>query len=87
MLLSIDDPVVVNPDTLSNHAFVKVNSPPQSTNGRAPIKLMSIQLDITIKIPSSFVKCETAGTKMRGKNPNEAEINELYNKVLKEESP
>ena len=31
MSVKIVDPVVVNPETLSNHAFVKVNSPPQIT--------------------------------------------------------
>ena len=48
----IEEPVVVNPDTISNRASTKFGISLEKTNGRHPKKLIAIQLPATQTIPS-----------------------------------
>lgn len=75
----MDDPVVVYPETLSNHAFVNVNSPPHRTKGRVPIKHDKIQLYTTIASASLFEILPTApGTNRIGNIPKRVAIKQVY---------
>lgn len=50
--VKILDPVVVNPETVSNIASTTDGISPLITNGMAPKKLITIQLIATVKNPS-----------------------------------
>ena len=50
--VKILDPVVVNPETVSNIASTTDGISPLITNGSAPKKLITIQLIATVKKPS-----------------------------------
>ena len=72
------EPVVVKPDTLSNHALAKVNSPPYKTYGRTPARQESSQLETTINRPSSFLMWVVAGTNKRGNTPKRNSTRVVY---------
>jgi len=73
----IEEPVVVKPDTLSNHALVKVNSPPHRIYGSAPNKQERSQLNITMINPSLFVIYVVEGMNIKKNIPKRAVTNEL----------
>jgi hypothetical protein len=77
--VNIVDPVVVNPETLSNQAFVKVNSPPHITYGTTPNKQVKSQLKTTIRKPSRELISFVCGTYIKGKIPNKNAIIDEYN--------
>ena len=83
MSSSIVAPVVVKPETLSNHAFMTVNwSPPQRTKGREPKMKESSQERTIITYPSRKVMAVALRTKMNGKAPADAVIrNEMTRAV------
>ena len=70
-------PVVVKPETLSNHAFTKENSPPHKIYGIAPDKQDINQLKTTINRPSLLVIPVAVGVKIRGNPPNTPVITAL----------
>jgi len=74
----MDDPVVVNPETLSNHEFVMVNSPPHNTYGTIPKRHANSQLDTRMTNPSLLAISFAGGTKINGKAPNSAEMRQVY---------
>ena len=67
--LRIDAPVVVNPETLSNHAFIIENSPPHIRYGKVPTMLDTIHAPTTMQYPSLLVMWSLRGTKIMGKHP------------------
>ena len=62
-------PVVVKPDTLSNHAFANVNGPPQRAYGSMPNRKESSHDRKMIMYPSFREICSVFRTKMKGKMP------------------
>ena len=52
MSFRMEAPVVVNPDTLSNSAFSRVNSRPYNRKGSMPNRQAKIQATTTMQLPS-----------------------------------
>ena len=69
MSVRIVEPVVVYPETLSNHAFASVNSPPQSTYGSMPNINDRIHENTMVIYPEWRVVEGLSFTKMNGKMP------------------
>jgi hypothetical protein len=67
--LRIVEPVVVYPETLSNHALISVNSPPQRTYGSIP-KIKESSHDSTmVRKPSLRERVWDFLMKIKGKPP------------------
>ena len=63
------EPVVVYPETLSNHAFINVNSPPQSTYGSIPNMKDRSHERTMVRKPSFRDSAWDFLTKMKGNPP------------------
>ena len=81
---NIDDPVVVYPETLSNQAFTKVNSPPHSTYGNIPKMNDSIHARTIVTNPSFMLNVGTVLTKMNGNAPT---ISVMMKLIIKGPNP
>ncbi len=80
-------PVVVNPETLSNHALLNVNGSPQSAYGNMPnMKDKSHEITM-IRKPSLMVNCWEPRTKINGNAPDTAVIMKLISKGVAAPSP
>ena len=79
-------PVVVYPDTLSNQALMRVNSPPQSTYGNMPNMNERIQDRKIVRKPSFSDKVSVPFTNMKGKAPTRSVIMKLMSKGVNAES-
>ena len=86
MSVRIVDPVVVYPETLSNHAFIRVNSPPQSTYGSIPNMNESIQEMMMVRYPLFIDVSIPFLTKMNGKQPVIAVTRKLISRGVNAES-
>ena len=62
-------PVVVYPDTLSNHALIREKSPPHNTYGNIPNIQDSTQENTIIKKPSFRLIFECLRTNISGNRP------------------
>jgi hypothetical protein len=79
-------PVVVYPETLSNQAFIRVNSPPHKTYGSIPKRQERIQAR-TIMVKPSFICISSCFlTKISGKRPVVKVITPLSSKGENAES-
>ncbi len=72
----IDAPVVVNPETLSNHALTGVNSPPHIRYGNMPTMHATSHEPTTMQYPSLILICSARSTKINGKPPSSAVRND-----------
>jgi hypothetical protein len=82
MFTKIVEPVVVNPETLSNQASVKEKFPFQSKYGKAPNRHDVNQLATTINNPSLFEILSTTGINIKGNKPKRPVIKALYSKGI-----
>jgi hypothetical protein len=69
MSFRIVAPVAVKPETLSNHALISENSPPQIRYGNIPTTLARTHEPTTIEKPSLFEIDVARGTKSIGNAP------------------
>ena len=86
MSLRIVDPVVVYPETLSNQAFIRVNSPPHITYGIMPKTKERSQDRTMVRNPSLSDIDPGLGTNMNGKAPARRVITKLMRRGVKPES-
>ena len=86
MSVRIVDPVVVYPETLSNHALMSVNSPPQSTYGSIPNMNESIHEMMIVRYPLFIDVSISFLTKMNGKQPVIAVTRKLISRGVNAES-
>jgi hypothetical protein len=84
--VNIVDPVVVYPETLSNQAFINVNSPPQSTYGSIPNIKDRIQARTMVRKPDWRVVAGFFFTNMNGKVPVMKVTRKLIRRGVKAES-
>ena len=76
--------MAVKPDTLSNQAFTRENSPPQIRYGNIPTTLASTHEPTTIAKPSLFVIDDARCTKSIG----EAPVQTLdFEEIMKKNNP
>ena len=85
-LVRIVAPVVVYPDTLSNHALIRVNSPPQSTYGIVPKMKERTHERTMVRKPSFSERASVFFTKMNGKAPTRRVMMKLMSKGVNAES-
>ena len=71
------DPVVVKPETLSNQAFIKVNSPPYNTYGSIPNMKDRSHDKTMVRKPSFNVSGCLPLTKINGNAPTRSVIMKL----------
>ena len=69
MSVRIVEPVVVYPETLSNQAFISVNSPPQSTYGSIPNMNERSQAVTIVRKPDCIVVAGAFLTNIKGNIP------------------
>ena len=74
------DPVVVKPETLSNQAFIKVNSPPYNTYGSIPNMKDRSHDKTMVRKPSFNVSGCLPLTKINGNAPTRRVIMKLISK-------
>ena len=86
MSFKIVEPVVVYPDTLSNQAFTRVNSPPQSTYGSIPKTKDRSQARMMVRKPSLSESSGAFLTNMNGKAPTIVVIIRLIRRGVNAES-
>ena len=79
-------PVVVYPETLSNHALIKVNSPPQSTYGMVPKIKESTHERTMVRKPSFRESASFFFTNMNGNAPTRSVMMKLMSNGVNAES-
>ena len=79
-------PVVVYPETLSNQAFIRVNSPPQRTYGSIPNMNERSQASTMVTKPSIRLRGGAFFTKMNGNAPTMMVMTKLMVRGPKAES-
>jgi hypothetical protein len=83
MSVKMEEPVVVNPDTDSKNALINEGMLPEKTYGRLPIKVIKIQLAVTVKYASFIFNSEFCISDFETRNKNELIANAIIKEIKK----